>query len=136
MDISYMMAGIFPGEIEIRHKEFATYEDLDYEVSNVRNGKGLNAAEKERLEAGYKVEVKPELFAYIIRAFEERDIGERYREPILDEIISKTANELLKEAEEEERENEKHRPRREIEIWAEGLEKTEKENPGWEEHDR
>ncbi len=136
MDISYIMAGIFPGEIEIRHKEFATDEDLDYEVSNVRNGKGLNTTEKERLEAGYKVEVKPELFAYIIRAFEERDIGERYREPILDEIISKTTNELLKEAEEEERKNEKHRPRREIEIWAEESEKTEKENSEYEEHDR
>ncbi len=136
MDISYMMAGIFPGEIEIRHKEFATYEDLDYEVKNVRNGEGLNAAEKERLEAGYKVEVKPELFAYIIRAFEERDIGERYREPILDEIISKTTNEILKEAEEAERENEKHSPRREIEIWVEELKKTKEENPEWEEHDR
>ena len=130
-----MMAGIFPGEIEIRHKEFATYEDLDCEVKSVRSGKGLNADEKERLEAGYKVEVKPELFAYIIRAFEERDIGERYREPMLDEMISKTTNELLKEAEEAERENEKRRPRRDIEIWAEELEKTEK-NPDWEEHDR
>ena len=73
------------------------------------------------------------VFNYIF--FERRDIGERYHAPILDEIISKTANELLKEAEEE-RKNEKHKPRKEVEIWAEELEKTEKENPELEEHDR